>query len=117
MLSKNGSNWFSDVSGRQRHCGDLVQQWLEHVVVLTIDHRDLQWIPRCRLSGVQTTESRTDNDQFGQSAVAVIFGNAHQHLQCAAQQVADHGTAVARRANGADCSPWSVFAGPLASAA
>lgn len=51
-----------DVTGIQSCCRHLVEQWLESVVVVTIDEHDVDVRLRQRLTDGESSESRPDHD-------------------------------------------------------
>ena len=54
-------DWPSHVSWRQRCRCYLVEQWLEAMIVLAIDHDDIDGCSSQCLGGVQATEACTDD--------------------------------------------------------
>ena len=54
-----------DIGRRQRRGGDLIQQRLKQVIVVTVDERDREVAPGQRFRGRQSAKPRTDDDDVG----------------------------------------------------
>jgi hypothetical protein len=61
LVPENGSHWLCNIRGRQCSGGNLVQQRLEEVVVVVVDHQDVsRHLPQSP-GREQPAEAATDN--------------------------------------------------------
>ena len=62
LMAQHGPDRLGDIGRRQRRGRDLVQQRLEQVVVVAVDHRHVDGRPRQPASGFEPAEAGADND-------------------------------------------------------
>src|SRR5690606_1154396 len=71
-----------DLRRSQGGGGDLVKQWLEQMMIASIDQRDVEPGARESLDGLQAAKSGADNHQSMLSSRAI-----HDATQCARSQL------------------------------